>query len=472
MPCEMNVGNACSLSPLDAPEERSSKRRSAASARWLDSVEPQGAEAVAALDVGSSWIACALADLDGIGHPVPIAADVVPSYGIRGGDIVDLARAGESIRIAIKSLGERTDTNIRSVFVGFSGNAQLSVARGELRLKGGPRAVRDGDVARLQRTLRADGGSSSKMLHRFDGPYSVGDLHGVERPVGLAGPGLAMSSTFLTAPADRVTNLVRAVHQAGVDIEGLVVEPLAVSYGALTDDERNLGVAVLDMGGGGFRGALWESGRIREVRSAGRNRAALPPGITPPVEGMEGIVRAMAQRFRISPASARQILGEYGLAKGRESAEGRPDFIEVSAVDGVGTLRIDSAEWARDLEAFAGPAIKDLRDGLRGFSSSHAGGVVLVGQGARLKGLASLVSRHFDGAPVRLGVPRLSTDCEVRREHFAKDAWPDELTGVGGCSIHGLLTFGAEQRARTRQRCASSWWGRLRLRLGRLSASV
>jgi cell division protein FtsA len=278
-----------------------------------------------------------------------------------------------------------------------------------------------------------------------------------------------MSSTFLTAPADRVANLLRAVRHAGVDVESLVLEPLAASYGALTEDERNLGVALLDMGGGGFRGALWESGRLREVRSAG-GRASLPPGITPSPEGMEGIVRTLARRFRIAPASARQLLDEHGLEGRGDGA--RRKLIEVSAIDGVGSLRIDPDEWARDLEEFVGPAIKDLRDGLRGFSSSHAGGVVLVGQGARLKGLAALVSRYFNGAPVRLGVPRLASGDHAGGKRKRSDDWPEELSGVGGCSIHGLLAFGAELRARARQTYSSTWWGRLRLRLGRLSAMV
>ena len=106
--------------------------------------------------------------------------------------------------------------------------------------------------------------------------------------------------------------------------------------------------------------------------------------------------------------------------------------------------------------------MRALRDGLASFSIGHAGGVVLAGQGARVPGLLELVSRHFDGARVRIGTPKWE----------AQEPLPPELEGPGGCAISGLLGFGHEERVRLRQRDAASWWGRFTNNLRRVAASL
>lgn len=417
-------------------------------------------EFVVAVDIGSARIAAALAELRD-GRAVVLAAEAVPSYGIRNGEIVDLERAGESVKIAVDAIGDRANVDVRSIFVGFSGDVRLSLARSSIELPGDQPAVTASDVARLRKSVWPDGGPARRVVHRFDGPFSVGDLHGVERPVGLRGAALAMSAVFLSAPADRAENLLKAIRGAGIEIEDLALEPLASSLGALTSDERMLGSVVLDFGAGGFRGTLWDNARLRQTTAYGQDRHTPALGVAPASGGMEGIVLGLARNFRIAPETARRLL-KLNAAVGDAAAAGAP--IEVPAVDGLRTLQIDPRELTRALEDLIAPVIRSLRDGLPAFSSSHAGGVVLVGQGSGLRGLPGLVSKHFGGAPVRLGYPHW----ETARETLV----PGELAGPGGCTLAGLVQFGAETRARLRLERAATLWGRMRMTMRRVAAAL
>ena len=233
-------------------------------------------ELLAALDVGSARIACAVADVSGR-NPQVLAVETAASYGIRGGEIVDLERASESIRIAIASAADRANVEVRSVVVGLSGDVRMSSVKGAVDL-GERRCARSQDIERLRNGLPNETLAGRRVIHRFDGPFSIGDLHGVENPEGLNGDRLEMSAYFLSAPSDRLDNLLSAVRRAGVEIEAVSLEPMSCSLGALSLDERMLGAAVIDLGAGTFRGALWESGRLRQVHLVTGDRAVTNSG--------------------------------------------------------------------------------------------------------------------------------------------------------------------------------------------------
>jgi len=408
-------------------------------------------ETVVALDVGSSRIACAVAEWRN-GTPSLVSSETVQSYGIRGGEVIDLRRASESIRIAVETVGERANADIRSVVLGFSGDVKLNTTFGTLELEGQGRCVNEQDLMRLRRSLVSTGTPGRRVVHRCDGPFTVGELRGIEQPLGLSGKTLGMAAAFLTVPQERFDNLVRAVRGAGVEIENVLPEPLAASEGALTPDEKALGTAVLDFGAGGFRGVLWEGGRVKQLAVCGPERAAGLAGVVAASGGMEEIVLGLAQRFRIAPSTARRIL----------TTAWPEQSIELTAVDGLSRVRVEPKELAAVVEELLLPHVRALRDGLASFSIGHAGGVVLAGQGARVPGLLELVSRHFDGARVRIGTPKWE----------AQEPLPPELEGPGGCAISGLLGFGHEERVRLRQRDAASWWGRFTNNLRRVAASL
>ena len=429
----------------------------------------EATDLVVAVDVGSARVASIVAE---IGHerPLILAAESVASFGIRGGEIVDIKRASEAIRISIVAAADRAETDVKTVVVGLSGDVKQSHAKAAMDLDRERRLVTAADVSRLRGCLSHEAGSGRRVVHRFDGPYSVGDLHGVEHPEGMSGERLEMHASFLSAPGDRIDNLLAAVRGAGVEIEAVVLEPMACSFGALSRDERALGAAVLDLGAGGFRGALWEGGRLRQIHivpreghvsQSGSGRAV--PGTVPAINGMDGVVMALARRFRIAPATAERLLRSHG-ALGESELAAIPEYAEVAAVDGLGSIHVGTLELSRTLEELMIPVARSLREGLSGFSAGHTVGVVLTGGGARIKGMPAWISKRFAGAPVRLGVPNWNMANAL--------VAPPETEGCSGCSLAGLVALGAEGRMQMRNRRNHSFFGRLGDNLRRFAASL
>lgn len=414
------------------------------------------AELIVAVDVGSARVACAVAEI-GDGPPRVLAAELADSYGIRGGEIVDIARAGEAIAIAIQAAAGRAEAEVRSVVVGLSGDVKLSPARAAVELDAEARAAGPADVARARAGLSPEIGPGRKIVHCFEGPYSVGDMQGVERPEGLRGDRLEMQAVFLSASSDRMENVLNAVRAAGVEIETVSLEPVSSSIGALSPDERLLGAALLDLGAGAFRGALWEGGRLRQLHTVGRENLGLAT-----VSGMEGVVMAVARRFRIAPATAERLLRSHA-ALDDDALAGLPPEAEVAAVDGLGSVRISTRELASTIDELLVPVARSLREGLSGFSAGHAVGVVLSGGGARIKGMPAWFSRRFGGAPVRVATPRWKIE---EGTQIAA-----ELSHCAACALAGLLILGQEERARLRARRGGSFLKRLAESLRRLAAS-
>ncbi|MEI6232748.1 MAG: hypothetical protein WCT04_06840 [Planctomycetota bacterium] len=429
-----------------------------------DSHEPS---LLVALDVGSAQVACAVADVGGA-RPMIAAIETVASYGIRGGEIVDLARATETIRIAIAAAADRAEADVRSVVVGLSGDVKLSIAKAAIALDPERRSVTADDIVRLKKGIPFDQPTGRRAIHRFDGPYSMGDLQGIENPEGLSGDRLDLQSSFLSAPVDRMDSVLKAVRATGVGIEAVSLEPMSCSLGALSIDERHVGAAVLDLGAGAFRGALWEAGRLRQVHvatgepatsSSGRAMA----GVQTQGCGMEAVALAAARRFRIAPATAERLICSHG-ALSEASLSALPSMVEVSAVDGLSVVRIETRELSMTLEELLAPSARSLREGLPGFSSVHAGGIVLTGGGARIRGMSEWMSKRFGGMPARLGVPRWDLQ--------EGTTLPDELSDCSACSLAGLIALGAEGRARTKRRSGSTVIAKWAERFKRIAASL
>ncbi|MFH0939640.1 MAG: cell division FtsA domain-containing protein [Planctomycetota bacterium] len=412
---------------------------------WLNSRDEP--DIVVAVDVGSARVGCVIAEL-GPDRPTVLAAESAASYGIRAGEVINLKRAGEAISIAIEAAADRAETDVKTVVVGFSGDVKISSAKAALELDRERRMVLASDLARLKSGVVPEVGAGRRIIHRFDGPYSVGDLQGVDYPEGLIGDRLEMQAAFLSADGDRLDNLLRAVRSAEVEIEAVALEPMACSLGALVEDERALGAAVLDLGAGAFRGALWEGGRLKQIHTVGREIPGVQSGsgryavgAALGINGMEAVVLALSRRFRIATVTAERLLRSHG-ALSEDVLATLPPTVEVAAVDGLSSVRIETKELSQTLEELLVPAIRSLREGLFGGSAGHVVSIVLTGGGARIKGLPTWISKRFGNAPVRLGAPGWKVNESA--------SMPPELLDCCGCSLAGLIALAAEGRARLR----------------------
>jgi cell division ATPase FtsA len=190
-----------------------------------------------------------------------------------------------------------------------------------------------------------------------------------------------------------------------------------------------------------------------------QDRPTPPAGVSPAPDGMEGVLLALARRFRLAPSTARRLVHEHGAVCQPPSAMARA--VEATAVDGLSTVWVELGELARTLEELLTPPIRALRDALPLFSSSHAGGVVLCGGGARLHGLSRLVAKHFGGAPVRVSSPRWESE----------EPLPRDLEGPGGSTLSGLIELALATRAAARRAPRWAWWPRCSAALRRVAAA-
>ena len=203
---------------------------------------------IAALDIGSTKVCCFIARADaaarvlGIGHQV--------ARGVRGGAIVDLEAAGHSIRNAVHAAEEMAGEQIERVVVNLSGGfAGSRIVKAEIDL--GHREITDGDMRQvLERGYRMRGADDRQVIHSIPVGFSIDESRGIRDPRGMVGERLGVNMHIVTAAAAAARNHTAAIGRAHLETEALVVSPYAAGLACLVADEMDLGVTVIDMGGG------------------------------------------------------------------------------------------------------------------------------------------------------------------------------------------------------------------------------
>jgi cell division protein FtsA len=203
---------------------------------------------ITALDIGSTKVCCFIARVEaaprvlGIGHQV--------ARGVRGGAIVDLEAAGHSIRNAVHAAEEMAGEQIERVVVNLSGGfAGSRIVKAEIDL--GHREISDSDMRQvLERGYRMRGADDRQVIHSIPVGFSIDESRGIRDPRGMAGERLGVNMHIVTAAAATVRNHTAAIGRSHLETEALVVSPYAAGLACLVADEMDLGVTVIDMGGG------------------------------------------------------------------------------------------------------------------------------------------------------------------------------------------------------------------------------
>ena len=203
---------------------------------------------IAAIDIGSTKICCFIARAEaepriiGIGHQIAL--------GVRGGNIVDLDAASESIRAAVHAAEEMAGETIERAVVSLSGgNAASQLVKAEIDL--GRREINDGDMRQvLERGYLTRGAPDRQVIHSIPVGFSIDDSLGIVDPRGMVGERLAVNMNIVSAARASVRNHTAAIGRAHLEAEALVVSPYAAGLACLVEDEMALGVTVIDMGGG------------------------------------------------------------------------------------------------------------------------------------------------------------------------------------------------------------------------------
>ena len=390
--------------------------------------ESNRTEYVVAVDVGSSKIACLIAQVHD-GHLEVVGRSLAPSFGVRGGDVSEISRAADSTIIAVAEAAAACGVRVHSVFVCTTG-ADVKTDRTTARVDV-PRyrsQISARDASRLMDNARRDFPLPDDRILLSMRPltWSVDDLCSVEEPVGLTGRSLRAELAVVSVLKNRVRDLRKLLHEAGMYVEGILPEPEASAAGCLSDDERRLGALVVNIGA-----ATVHAGIL-----VGRGHAGIGASRAWP-SGSQQWTEALMARFRMSMACAERVKREVAEVESPNASPGgaTSEMIEVSTIDGQGTRGVPLCEIGSELRSQAVAALEQVRDFCReqSFHPAQAAGVVLTGGGAALKGIAPL-AREIFGAPCRLGAPSLPN---VKDPAFA--------------SVAGALAWGAEQRASSRE---------------------
>ena len=219
---------------------------------------------VASIDVGTTKVCTTIADIDNGNAVRVIGVGIVPAKGLAKGLVVNINDAREAIRESVSKAEQASGTKVESAYVGVTGRHVTSMNnRGVVAITRNDRLVRPDDLRRVLQCARSvKVPTDRKLLHVIPRGYAVDGQVGVKNPVGMHGFRLDVETHIITAATTSVQNLVKCIRSIGIDIEDLVLEPLASSEAVLTEDEKQIGVILADIGGGTTDIAVFREGSI------------------------------------------------------------------------------------------------------------------------------------------------------------------------------------------------------------------
>lgn len=390
------------------------------------------ARTYAAVNVGSFRISAMIMGEADNGELQVLGSGHRASAGVKRGYVTDMAAASHAIRDAVERAEKSANTPVRSVWIACSG-AGLASHVVAVDIEIGGRRIEDEDVETLliqaQDMIQPDG---RKVLHAQPAHYTLDGAHGVANPRGLHAERLGVDIHVMLADGAPVRNLTEAVQNAHLDVEGVVAAPLAAGQACLTPEERELGVALVEIGADITNVAVFAGGMLLGLH-------AVPMGsgsITDAIASSFGIRRSQAERLKCvagsaiaSPADHRELIPVNGPGEGTEGgapvgplARGADDKNRIVRAELIGVV----TQQLGVLTGEIGKALKTM-----GFSGTRAGQVVLTGGGAELAGMADFMQGAL-GQPVRLGRPPQLT------------GMPEAHHAPGFATLAGLCLYAAE----------------------------
>lgn len=349
---------------------------------------------VTALDIGTTKIAAIVAEVDDDSDtPQMIGLGVVPSEGLRRGVVVDLEKTVRSISKAISDAELMSGENVEHVIAGIAGDHIRSInSHGVIAVSRNDNEITEGDVERVIDAARAVAiPADREIIHILPQEYTIDEQTGIKVPVGMSGVRLEAEVHIVTAAATAVRNIYRAINRCELEVEALVLESLASSYSVLTEEEQELGVALIDIGGGTSNVAVYADNSIRHTS-------------TVPLGG-KSVTNDIAIGLRTPIEQAEEIKITYGAAI--PAMVDADDMISVPGVGGRSTREISRSVLA----SIIGPRMEEILSLTQreikkaNYPDTLAAGIVITGGGSLLPGTVELAEQIFD-MPVKIGVPR------------------------------------------------------------------
>jgi cell division protein FtsA len=378
-------------------------------------------EYICGLDIGTTKVSAIIAELNGSPEPTIVGVGTSPSEGMRKGVVVNLEKTVNAIRQAVEEAENMADVTIQEVYAGIAGDHVRSInGRGVVAVSGPGNEITHQDIHRVIDAAKAVAlPMDREILHVLPQEFIVDDQSGIKDPVGMSGVRLEAEVHIVTGAITSAQNIQRSISRAGMQALDLVLEPLASSYAVLGEDEKELGVIVMDLGGGTTDIAMFYEGCIRHtavVPLGGKNVTNdLAIGLRTPVDQAEAI--------KIANGCAVHFEGDRDIT------------VEVPGVGERSPRKISKALLIDIIQ----PRIEEILSLAKrevkksNLMSLMAAGVVLTGGGSMLKGTVELAEDIFE-MPVKSAVPGRFKGLRDLAEN------PMHATGVG------LLHYGMQSR--------------------------
>jgi cell division protein FtsA len=344
------------------------------------------------LDIGTTKIGCIIAELDSDRNVKIVGVGTSRSEGLRRGVVVNLEKTVVSIGRAIEEAELMAGVEVRNVYAGIAGDHIRSInSHGVIAVSRGGLEITRADIGRVVDAAKAVAiPMDREILHILPQEFTVDDQRGIKDPTGMAGIRLEVDVHIVTGAVSSAQNLVKAIQQAGYQVRDLVLEPLASSHGVLTDDERELGVALLDIGGGTTDIALFHEGSIRHTAVIGL--------------GGNSVTNDIAIGLRTPARDAERIKERYGAAMA--SMVDPEEEIVVPHMAGQGERRVSRELLASIIQPRMEEILSLARADIKktGWHDKVPSGFVLTGGAAALPGTVELAEEIL-AMPVRIGRP-------------------------------------------------------------------
>jgi cell division protein FtsA len=345
------------------------------------------------IDIGTTKICVVVGEPNEQGGLDVVGLGYAPSRGLRKGVVVNLEATVESIKQAIEEAELMAGTSVERAYVGMAGSHIRGFnSRGVVSIAGKDREVSDDDIRRVLDAARTVSLPPDRAIfHTIPQEFLVDDQDGIANPRGMSGSRLEANVHVVTGSLSSVQNLVTCVNRTGVEVIETVLEPLAAAQAVLAPDERELGVALVDIGGGTTDLALFERGAVCHT-------AVLPTG-------GDHFTNDIAVGLRTPIPEAEKIKKRSGCALTTMVEE--EETLEVPTVGGRKPRLMSRRSLCEIIQPRAEEVLTLVKEEIArsGYLPSLHAGVVLTGGGSMLEGMAELAELLLD-LPVRCGSPR------------------------------------------------------------------
>ncbi len=382
---------------------------------------------VVGLDIGTTKICVIIGEINNSGGVDIVGIGISPSKGLRKGVVINLESTTKSIERALEEAELMAGINIERAYVGIAGgHIKCFNSRGVIavsRKKHDEVTVQD-----VERVLEAAKAIAipldREVIHVLPQEYIVDDQDGIRDPVGMVGVRLEAEVHIVTGAITSAQNVIRSVNKAGLEVEDIVLEPLGSSLSVLSDEERELGVAIIDIGGGTTDLAVFINGSIRHT-------SVLPIG-------GDHVTNDIAIGLRTPNSAAEDLKIKHGCAKA--SLVSKDEEIEVASVGGRRSRSMQKQILAEIIEPRMEEVFSLIKNEMvkGGFDDLVAAGLVITGGMANLEGICELAEKTFE-MPVRVGIP------------VGVGGLIDVVNGPAFATGVGLVKYGVQAKLEGRQ---------------------